>query len=252
MKTRITKLALASCLAALSLSTAWGESPPTGANRSDRDAADRVRTKVVILKISRQDKVSSATGFLARPGIVLTAAHAVKELGRIVVWVNGVKYAGRLLGSHPAHDLAALSLSAPELQLKPAELLAAAEMLEKDEPLIVLAGPSQGSNVNGDPANRIIIPARFRNRVNQRMPDGTVGPMLELDGSVQKGDSGSPVIRVKDARVVGVLSSRELPDEAGISHVCYAVPVESIQSWLDSLKQPTDDEDFYLKRAAGR
>lgn len=253
MRMRISKLALALCLLALSLSAAWSQTDSTPTKRSEQDAADRIRTKVVILKISRDNKVSSATGFLARPGLVLTAAHAVRDPGRIVVWVNGVKYAGRLLDLHRDHDLAALSLSAPELQLKPVELSAATEVLQKDEPLIVLAGPSQGANVNGDPVNRVIIPARFRNRVRLRMPSGSVGPMLEMDGSVEKGDSGSPVIRVKDARVVGILSSRELPDEAGVSRICYAVPVEAIQTWLDGLKQPvSDDEDFYLKRAAGK
>ena len=246
-----TQLALAMTLSFMALGVAWSQSPET--TRAEYDAADRVRTKVVILKISRENRVSSATGFVARPGLVLTAAHAVKEPGRIVVWVNGVKYAGRLLGAHPDHDLAALSLSAPELQLKPVELLAGTDVLQKDEPLIVLAGPSQGANVNGDPVNRVIIPARFRNRVRLRMPTGGVGPMLEMDGSVEKGDSGSPVIRVKDARVVGVLSSRELPDEAGVSRICYAVPVEAIQTWLNGMKQPVNhDEDFYLKRAAGK
>jgi S1-C subfamily serine protease len=248
---RIGNPALVFLLSALSVAAAWSQTPLCGASRAEQDAADRVRTKVVILKISRESKVASATGFLARPGLVLTAAHAVREPGRIVVWVNGVKYAGRLLDLHRDHDLAALSLSAPELQLKPVELIAGSDRLQTEEPLIVLAGPSQG-NVNGDPVNRVIIPARFRTRVRQRLPSGTVGQMLEMDGSVEKGDSGSPVIRVKDARVVGVLSNRELPDGAGVSRICYAVPVEAIQSWLDGLKQPTDDEDFYLKRAAGK
>jgi S1-C subfamily serine protease len=253
MRTSFGKWVPVMLLSALSVGAAWSQADPAAPPRTTQDAADRVRTKVVILKVARDNRVSSATGFLVRPGLVLTAAHAVRTPGRITVWVNGVKYAGRLLDLHRDHDLAALSLTAPELQLKPVELLAATEALEKNEPLIVLAGPSQGANVNGDPVNRVIIPARFRNRVRLRMPSGTLGPMLEMDGSVEKGDSGSPVIRVKDARVVGVLSSRELPDEAGVSRVCYAVPVEAIQTWLDGLKQPVnEDEDFYLKRAAGK
>ncbi len=239
-------------VALLSLGAAGGRSEPVTGSGAERAAADRVRTKVVILKISRENKVSSATGFLARPGLVLTAAHAVREPGRITVWVNGVKYAGRLLDLHRDHDLAALSLSAPELQLKPVDLIAASDTLQRDEPLIVLAGPSQGANVNGDPVSRVIIPARLRNRVRQRLASGTLGPMLEMEGSVEKGDSGSPVIRVRDAKVVGVLSSRELPDEGGVSRVCYAVPVEAIQGWLDALKVPAEDEDFYLKRAADK
>ncbi len=73
--------------------------------------------------------------------------------------------------------------------------------------------------------------------------------MLALEASVERGDSGSPVVRVRDGRVVGVLSSRRLPDETGVSRVAYAVPAEVVHPWLDAAARrltPARDEDFYL------
>jgi S1-C subfamily serine protease len=74
--------------------------------------------------------------------------------------------------------------------------------------------------------------------------------MLTLDANVERGDSGSPVIRVRDGAVVGVLSSRELPGEDGVSRTAYAVPVETVTPWLDGVTKPAADDDFYLFRLA--
>lgn len=231
---------------ALALSTAGAEPGPS---RRAQESADRARTKIVILKSARTTSNGSATGFLARPGLTVTAAHAVSPTAAITAWLNGVSYRAGLLATHPDYDLAVLKLRAPELQLKPMELASGTAELHPGDELIVLAGPSQGPRAQGEPNDRVLIPARFRARGPVRDPNGKSSQMLTLDASVERGDSGSPILRARDGAVVGVLSSRELPDAEGVSHTAYAVPVEALAPWLDRVAGPAvADDEFYLFR----
>jgi S1-C subfamily serine protease len=225
------------------------QAPPL--SQQAQDMADRARTKVIVLKTHRGTTLVSATGFLARPGIVLTAAHTVDNVSSIVAWINGVGYRADKLAVHPEYDLALLRLRAPDLLLKPVELAATAATLGEGEPLVILAGPSQGPGAKGDPTNRNPIPAAYRSRVVLRASDGRAGPLLAMSAAVQRGDSGSPVLRVKDGTVVGVLSSREVPDDSGISNRAYAVPIELVNAWLDTMPKQ-EEEKFYLFELAGR
>lgn len=231
---------------ALAFSTAGADSGPS---LQAREAADRSRTKIVILKTARATSRSSATGFLARPGLTVTAGHAVSPTATITAWLNGVSYRAGLVATHPDYDLAVLRLRAPELQLKPVALATGSAELKPGDELVVLAGPSQAPRATGEPNDRVLISARFRTRGPVRDPGGKVGQMLTLDASVERGDSGSPVLRARDGAVVGVLSSRELPDAEGISRTAYAVPVEALTSWLDHVSGPAvPDDEFYLFR----
>jgi S1-C subfamily serine protease len=216
-------------------------------SRDAREVADRARTKIVILKTARQGAAGAATGFMARPGLAITAGHAVARATGITAWLNGVSYPARVQAVHPSHDLAVLRLNSPELQLKPMPLAAQSTNLTQREELLILAGPSQGPTAKGEPTQRVLIPASLRMRGPIRDPEGRLAAMLTLDASVERGDSGSPVIRVSDGAVVGVLSSRELPGEDGVSRTAYAVPVETVTPWLDGLANPAN-EDFYLFR----
>ncbi len=246
------------CLAlAVTCALGWAGAGPTAHAAPDggsslRAAADRARTKVVILKVVRPTGRSAGTGFLAAPNLVVTAGHVVADVKSATAWVNGVSYSARVVGRHPDVDLAALRLQAPELLLKPVELAPSVGDLAERDALFVLAGPSQGPRATGDPATRTVIPAGFESRLMLQGVSGKPVAMISMRASVRKGDSGSPVLRAKDSRVVGVLSSRELPDAAGISHIAYAVPVDLLHVWLRSLPAPepadTEADEFYLKR----
>jgi S1-C subfamily serine protease len=237
----VESLAFACCL--LIVTTAFS------AEGAAREAADRARTKIVILKTVRRNSASSATGFVARPTLAVTAAHAVAQTTSITAWLNGVSYPARVVSTHSDLDLAVLRLNSPELQLKPLTLATSSESVTPQDELFILAGPAQGPEARGEPRDRVLIPAIFRRRGPMRDPDGKLAPMLTLDASVERGDSGSPVIRVRDGAVVGVLSSRELPDADGVSRTAYAVPVEAVTRWLDDVThKPDADDDFYLFR----
>lgn len=241
---------LAGGFAALVLAFGWPAA--SGASLSARagEVVDRARTKVVVLKTRRPRAVGSGTGFLARPNLVITASHVVTGKASVTAWLNGVAYPAALIENHPQEDLALLRLRAPELQLKPAELADTSEGLPPDAELVILAGPSQGPQADGDPRSRLPIPAAFSRRLPLTDPTGRRTIMLSMRASVRRGDSGSPVLRVSDGRVVGVLSSRQLPDAGGVSHFAYAVPVEAIHAWLDAALDREEEArgDFYLLR----
>jgi S1-C subfamily serine protease len=221
-------------------------------SRTEQEAVDRARTKVVVLKTTRSTGRGAATGFLAGPRLVLTAGHAVAGTRSITTWMNGVSYEAEVLSNHPGYDLAALTLRAPDLLLKPVDLAQTSANLEPGEALVILAGPAQPPAAKGDPAERVAIRASFKQRIHLRGPDGKLVPMLDMNASVERGDSGSPIIRVKDGAVVGLLSSRQLPDQAGVSHNAYAVPAEVIHPWLAAAltqappNRKQADEEFYL------
>lgn len=213
------------------------------------EAADRARTKIVVLKTSRGQVRGAATAFLVRPGLAVTAGHAVEGVTSIVAWLNGVPYRAEVAARHPAHDLAILRLATPRLTLKPLTLAPSSDALRQDEELVILAGPSQGPRAMGDPAERVAIPAAFSRRLRQTDPSGREDTVLSLKAGIRRGDSGSPVLRVSDGAVVGVISARELPDAAGVSRFAYAVPVERVHAWLDEVAAREDQgESFYLDR----
>ncbi|MFN3652488.1 MAG: S1 family peptidase [Armatimonadota bacterium] len=211
---------------------------------------ERVRTKIAVLKIKRPGTTASATGFLASPRLVVTAAHALDDAESFRVWMNGVAFRPQTVALHPEHDVASVRLAARELHLKPAELAATSSDLINGEELRIVAGPSQPRNADADPARRVIIPAQLAGRVELVGRAGARTSALALHASVNRGDSGSPVVRLRDGKVIGVLCSRELPDNTGVSRVAYAVPVELLQPWLARLEprrgDQRADEEFYL------
>jgi S1-C subfamily serine protease len=241
-------------LLTLAAAAAGGSFPHCGtAADSTRDAADRVRTKVIVLKTSQSGTRSAANGYLVRPGLMLTAGHTVAEADSITAWLNGVAYPARVAASHPEYDLAAVELSAPSLLLKPVELARTSEGLPPGEALLILTGPSQPAQAKGDPAERVPLPASFQQRVSLRDSAGRLGTMLKLSASVRRGDSGSPVVRVSDGTIVGTLCSRQAPEGDGVSRYAFAAPIEAVHRWLETIARKPAGEaegEFYLLRLA--
>lgn len=235
--------------------SASANTPPVLSDRGV-DAADRIQTKVVVVRTAQADHHGYATGFLAGPGLVLTSAQAVKGLTSAVTWVNGVAYSATVAALHPSSDVALLRLRAPELLLKPAVLAESTRGLTSDEELVVVTGPTQPASTDTEPMSRRVRAVRFSSEITQRNAQGKPGPVLLLRGSTERGDSGSPVVRVRDGAVVGIVIGRELADAQGVSRAAYAVPSDALSSWLADFSHATADmpsagapkEDFYLSR----
>jgi S1-C subfamily serine protease len=212
-----------------------------------RQVADGARGKVVVVRAGAGTAVDAATGFVVGQRLVLTVGHAVAAASGVQAWVNGVRYRATVLAEHPDHDVAILGLRAPQLLLKPLQLARATTDLERLEKLVILSGDPQLARGKANPSEKVTILATFRQHLQMRDPDGRVGPMLALNASVERGDSGSPVLRLRDGSVIGLLSSRQAPGDDGISRSAYAVPVEAVHRWIDGARQiQRRQEEFYL------
>ena len=208
---------------------------------------DRSRTKVVVFKVVRDDGRSTrGTGFFAAPGLLVTAQHVVSQAETVTVFVNTGRYAARVVAEDPGLDLAVLSIRPTQLRLKPLAL-AENSRLGPGEPLLIVATDAAQPEANADPDQRVSISARYQQRVLVRRPMGGTLGVLRLEASIRRGDSGSPVLRA-DGSVVGVISSREVPDANDRSEVAFAVPVEALTPLLRAAERATTApaEDFYL------
>lgn len=241
---------------ALLLTGAAAAGAGTGsASLSPGDIADRVRTRIVVLKRSSGGGAGYATGFLVSSRLVVTAGHAAAPDGSLTAYLNGIRYGADYLNRHPREDIALLRLAAGDLLIRPAPLADTAARLRPGEPLYIVTGPAQQDGRLSDASRRRIIPARFSAFVRPRdenEPAEQGRYRLRLQAQVLPGDSGSPVLSTR-GEVVGVLTSRAAPGGAA-GGTAYAVPVEMVHSWIEQLaeREHRDDDVFYLLRAAGR
>ena len=65
--------------------------------------------------------------------------------------------------------------------------------------------------------------------------DGPADVGVRLLARAQPGDSGSPVLRLSDGAVIGILRGRTFPDGTGRSETAWAVPIEAAHALLDRL-----------------
>lgn len=222
---------------------------------SPEAAADRIRTRIVVLKTARGGAGGFATGFLASDRLAVTAAHAVDREGGVTGWLNGAPYAVSGVHPHPVEDVAVVALNTPNLLVKPAGMAQTASTLRRGELLYIVTGPSQEAGARAQPQNRRVLPARFSAFVRPRAElregaDEGARFRLRLNVSVLPGDSGSPVLDGQ-GNVVAVLTSRAAPVD-GQSARAYAVPVDLVRSWVEQVRHDVhqDDDRFYLLRAA--
>jgi serine protease Do len=212
---------------------------------------ERVRTKVVLIDVQVGRGGRAGTGFFAAPGQVLTSEHVIHDADRIIVWANGVPYRAQVLHHDRELDLALLGLPESALLIKPLPL-ALPDSTSAGEPVLIVG-------THPTPTTRSIrqslIPGEFRGPSQFEWPPRTFTRSLELSATVEPGDSGSPVIRVRDGAVIGVVRARETPTESGISLRAWAVPIDMAFSLLGRVDErkhqaarPSPDEEFYLRQ----
>jgi S1-C subfamily serine protease len=154
----------------------------------------------------------TATGFVARPGRVVTVAHAVGTGLVTVRGADGVEHEATVLRRDAVLDLAILKVS--DLQAAPPPLA------------------RRGTHVllrRGGTAVSVHAVVRRRLDARVRTGDGRLiarRPALELTAPIRAGDSGAPVIQ--DGRVTGIIFARSR-DRAGIA---YAVDASALERLL--------------------
>src|SRR2546421_498906 len=78
------------------------------------------------------------------------------------------------------------------------------------EPVLIVGSHSAPVR---DAARQSLISGRFRGTGWLQWPAGHYVRSLELDAGVEPGDSGSPVLRLRDGAVIGVVRARTTPGQ---------------------------------------
>jgi S1-C subfamily serine protease len=192
-----------------------------------RVAKDAARSVVAI-----ETDVGQGMGFVIdEAGYVVTSRHVVEQVGH----VNDVRWPG-LAGEHharsvqivyidPTHDLALLKVEAPGEHFKPIPLTAAEDgrtpvnvvgepvvlTTRLDEPTLTL-GAERGEVTDAEVMNKAVGP----------------GPYIGVTNSIQRGQSGGPVLDLR-GRAVGVVTWMWKDKPGG-----FAVPASRVVEMLRS------------------
>jgi S1-C subfamily serine protease len=222
-----------------------------GASPNVPALVEQVRTKVVLIDAQVGRGGRAGTGFFAAPGQVLTSEHVIHNADRIIVWANGVPYRAQVLYRDHELDLALLALPESALLIKPLPLAATSSTLPGEPVLIVGTHPAPTTRS----VRQSLISGEFRGPSWFEWPPRTFSRALELSATVEPGDSGSPVIRVRDGAVIGVVRARETPSDSGISLRAWAVPIDMALDLLGHTEprkhqaaRPGPDDEYYLRQ----
>jgi S1-C subfamily serine protease len=166
---------------------------------------------------------SGSAFFISADGLAVTAAHVVKDCGRVESPRWG---AVKVLASDPQADLAVLKTSSASGQFVP----------------LRIRGPKLGEPMSaaGYPLGQLLGSGL---KVTTGVVSGLSGPggdrgLFQLSAPIQPGNSGGPVIDAAGA-LIGVTSAKldevELVEATGVfpQNVNFAVPVTVLQSFLE-------------------
>jgi len=190
-------------------------------------AFDKATGQILIAaKVAPVYFVSRGAGFILDPsGIVVTNAHIVQNGGRITVTLcDNSQFPGNVLHLVPEADLAFVKITVPHgLPFIP---LGDSDKVKLDTPVYTTGNSEliRGSLSEGR------VSGIGTSRGNPQAGVAT----LQINFTLYKGDSGSPVMNAR-GELLGMISSQTRPD------VIYAVPSNIIrQSFLQYLaKNPT-------------
>ncbi len=164
---------------------------------------------------------SEATGtafIVSSGGHLVTCAHVVKGATNIDVQLGDRQYQGTVLALDTTNDLAVLKIPADNLVPLP---LGSAQAVQLAESVRIAGYPLT------DVLGRSI-------KITQGSIAGiierTEGRLFQVDGSVNPGNSGGPVINDR-GHVIGVTSARL--SGIDVSNVGFVIPVDRVQHLLD-------------------
>lgn len=212
------------------------------------------RPKVVLVYVQTRGAPRWGTGFVAERGRIITNDHVVQGARTVTVWANGAPYFARVAAMDGARDLAVLTVPAARLEIKPLAL-ARDGRDAPGEAVAILASRVQVTAGGGSVQIRTVSGSSW-GYTWLRWPNGIADFDLRLTAMALPGDSGSPVIRLRDGAVVGILRGRTNPDASGRSDTAWAVPIEAARALLARIPaspEPANPRDeYYLQPLAGQ
>ncbi len=212
------------------------------------------RPKVVLVYVQTDGPPRWGTGFIAERGRIITNVHVVQNARAVTVWANGAPYPAQVAAVDAPRDLAALVVPGTSLEMKPLNL-APDGRDRPGEPVVILASRVQ-TNRGLRQVHVWPVTGAAWGYTWLHWPDGLSDFDLRLQAAAIPGDSGSPVLRLRDGAVVGILRGRTNPDASGRSDTAWAVPIEAAHALLARIHDPqpaaSPPDRYYLEPLAGR
>jgi S1-C subfamily serine protease len=158
--------------------------------------------------------------------VVVTNYHVVERAINVTVtFVNGDAYSATVLGSDPYADLAVLSTSAPQDELKPLMIISSST-LEVGDPVVAVGNPYglAGSMTTG------IVSALGRTISETTTGGYPIASAIQTSTPINPGNSGGPLLSYH-GEVVGITTAI-VSDSQGLG---FAIPSSSILREISSL-----------------
>jgi S1-C subfamily serine protease len=198
-------------------------SPSVGAAGSPQAIAQAVGPAVVQI----DDNGSIGSGVIYnKSGLILTAHHVVANSATLtVVFADGTKVEGRVVGRQPARDLAIVAV-ASEKELTAAQL-ADTSTLAIGQPVVALGSPFgfQASVTSG------IISGLNR---QLKITNLTLTGLIQTDAAINPGNSGGPLIDSSN-KVIGI-NTAIATATGGSNGVGFAVPVNDAKELQEKVE----------------
>ena len=217
----------------------FGSNPPLGPINAD--AIERVKKSTALI----ESKGGWGTGFVIRPGIVMTNSHVIA--GRMIddfrvsfVTLDDTappKLKVTLLYTDPRRDLSILRV---DTDRPPLEMTASGTELSGLQVAIV-------GNPKGD-AGQAVINKVTTGRLSAPIRRDAGWTYYELSAQAYFGNSGGPVVNAKTGKLVGVIQSI-LGDGKQKS---YCIPFGEALRALNTLPESKEDEKKSTRIALGR
>jgi S1-C subfamily serine protease len=211
---------------------------PQVADEAAREAAAVGQASTVLVRgAGCGGRLGSGSGFVVRPGVIVTNAHVVAGFDRLTVRSADGVHAAVAIGVDPALDLAVLAVG--DLQAPPLEWA--------DDPVRVGAGGA----VLGFPAGRsdmVVAPATVQGRLDAVGRDiygegQARRDVLVLAAFVEPGNSGGPFVTA-DGLVAGVVFAAD-PDRPGTG---YALAADQVRPMADASVARSEESPVGLCR----
>jgi Do/DeqQ family serine protease len=173
---------------------------------------------------SEREERGSGSGFIiSQDGILLTNAHVVEGADSVTVTLrDGREFKGKVLGSDPLTDVAAIRIEGKNL---PTVSLGNSDQLKPGEWAIAIGNPLGLDNT----VTAGIISATGRTSAQVGVPDKRVG-FIQTDAAINPGNSGGPLLNQR-GDVIGMNTAIR----AGAQGLGFAIPINAARNIADQL-----------------
>jgi len=215
-------LAVTGCTGESARSNATPRPPGAGSARDASDLngiAERVLPSVVSVQVRQGGRRATGSGFrVAVPGIIVTAAHIVRDADQVtVVLRNGARRPARLLGSAPDYDIAVLEVDDSGLPaLHSGSGMADARI--GDQVLAIGHPHGRADAVTRGTVRALSQPVRLGD-------SGAALGAVRTDAAITPASSGGPLVNAR-GEVLGVLTAIATPHDATGAGSTFAIPVD--------------------------